>query len=207
MRFDPLSPIRRVSYFRNVVLAAAFLTIVEAGNARGDSVALYADSLRTTCAGIPNEFSGVLLWIYHYAPAGATGLRLRIPEPPCLADIYGPSPVSTPFIKIGSITAGVEFQYSECLSGWIYVGLTALFDILGLGGWTSCCEIPMLAHPASLSGEIEIRSCDGEWIPVPHVSVIINSNPTCPCDTPTGIIDPEPAIPSTWGAIKALYRG
>lgn len=205
MRFVPLSSIRRVPGLRNVLLASMLLATIEVGDARGDTVALYADSLRTTCAGIPSQ-DRVLLWIHHYAPAGATGLRFRIPEPPCLVEIEGPISTMSPFTKIGRIDTGIEFQYGACLSGWVYVGVTWLFDYLGLGGWSSCCEVSMLAHPASLSGDIEIRSCDDEWIPAPHVSVIIYPNPTCPCDTPTGIIDPEPPMPSTWGAIKALYR-
>jgi hypothetical protein len=179
------------------------LTCSTISTAQSDGIFLFGDSLRTSCTDTVYREYSAFFYMYHHAPSGAQGSRFLIPRDPCILsdNIVGPY-VYTPHPKTGTLETGIEFNYGQCRSGWIYVGVISYWDIIGLDGMPFCCEQLILPHPSAATGMVESIDCAGEAQTAAIHTGIFNGNSTCPCPVVTGITD----RPITWGAIKALYR-
>jgi hypothetical protein len=193
---------RRLITIGLAVLACVSLGVTSSSG-QSDVIALYGDTMRTDCAGYPED-DMVVLYIFHYSPSGATGSQFRIAMPACLeatGEIIGPSLGQPAYPSTGNLKTGITFQYGVCLTGWIYVATFAYYDIMGLGGFGACCEQPVLAHPAASTGQVEAFDCQA----VPRVALGVSGMVTtvtgCSCSTPTGI----PNQDTSWGSIKELY--
>jgi hypothetical protein len=171
--------------------------------AQSDGIFLFGDSLRTTCTDTLMDEYLVIFHMYHYAPSGAQGSRLRIPREPCIVfgNISGPG-LYTSLATTGMLEGGIEFSYGECRTGWIYLGAFSYYDVMGLGGLPTCCEQLILPHPSATTGMVESIDCAGTAQVVTAHTGIIKGNDTCPCPVVTGIVDNPP----TWGRVKALYQ-
>lgn len=174
--------------------------------AHGDTIALYADSMRTDCSVSAGAGDFAVFYVYHYSSSGASGSQFRLPKPPCeFFDIFGPTIDQAAFPYTGHPESGLVFQYGECLTGWTYLAVVFYFDFIGLGQFPTCCEKPPLAHPSATSGQVEAFDCAGTPHPAAGISGIFNGDATCPCDVVTGVFD-DPSAPTTWGAVKAQYK-
>jgi hypothetical protein len=184
-----------------LLMAVAFVS-GSASQGECDTIALFADTLQTSCGGPIPEDGWFFFHIFHYSAAGATGSRFRLPEVGCLAGNIGGYGWDYRFPVIGGYFSGVEFSYGECLTGWVYLGAIVYIDCCGLGGWGRCCEQRVEAHPDAMTGMVEAIDCSGTSQVAEGQSGFINIDDTCPCGTPTGIAERK----NTWGALKALYR-
>ena len=158
-----------------IVLAVAIITFTLLPTAaHADVFVLYADSLVT-----------------------ATGSRFKVERPGCMDvdDIHGP------YMQWTYPNSNWEFQYGECLTGWIFLGIISYWDIMGLGGWGRCCEQAILPQPSS--GLVEAIDCEDQAVTATTLSGFIDVDSPCPCGTATGV--PGDGVESTWGAIKALF--
>jgi hypothetical protein len=68
-----------------------------------------------------------------------------------------------------------------------------------LGQAEPCCAYPVLPHPGSQTGQIEVSDCSYDLGSDVGLMAIVNGNATCPCGYPV------PLEETTWGQIKGLY--
>ena len=181
-----------------------FLTLVLMGtpsmsNSQTNIIAIYGDSTHSDC-NIPYEMV-MRAYVFHYSSSGATGSSFQAPWQSCFVEIEFVCDERVFPITSGTSQTGVSIEYGACLTGWIHI-LTVLYvDYSGLG-FPACCELPVLPHPNSSSGALEILDCAGSVNSATGVSGIAKADASCPCEIPSGIAESG----ATWGKIKELYR-
>ncbi len=183
------------------VLSLLALTVT---GVSADVIAIYGDTLHVDCGVVDcpdDEISLLVFYVFHYSASGALGSRFRAPYQSCLAE-YEFVRDNRPFAgTVGNSQLGVEVPYGTCLTGWTHI-LTIYFHDPGNLGSPPCCQFPVLPHPSSSTGEIEILDCTNSWVSADGAPAIVRAGPSCPCSIPTGILEG----PATWGSIKALFR-
>jgi hypothetical protein len=193
----------RLSYVR-VFLIGFMLAIPTASHSQYDLIAIFADSTHSDCAVtfscVDEDCGWIFFWFFHYSTSGAFGSRFKAPHQDCFleqdfAGAFRPFPGTT-----GTTEFGITIPYGSCRSGWTHI-LTVGFWA-GLPGVLPCCEYPVLPHPSSTTGDVEIMDCTGNWVSADKTSAFIEADASCPCSIATGILDRA----TTWGAVKALYR-
>lgn len=184
------------------LLSVLLVVVFSPGAAQSDVVAIFGDSLGSDC-NVPNppEVGTVLFYVFHYSATGAKGVRFMAPYQACLVETEFFLDLYEFPATVGGSQSGLSVDYGECLTGWIHVLTIVYADYIGFGS-PPCCLYPVLPDPSAPSGKIEVTDCHEKVVFGVGVHGIVNSNESCPCGTPTGIIDRA----STWGGIKALFR-
>lgn len=184
-----------------LILIVAGTVLVLNSEGKCDTIALFADTLRSSCGGPEPDYE-FFFYVFHYSASGASGSRFMLADVDCVAGNIGRWHWEYAFPPTGSFFSGVEFSYGGCITGWIYLGAIIYADCCGLGGWGPCCEQKVEAHPDASSGMPEALDCSAVYQVADGLSGIININDSCPCGVLTGIVDRR----NTWGSIKALYK-
>jgi len=112
----------------------------------------------------------------------------------------------------GDLQSGITFCYGSCAGSFITV---AKVTYMGYGTSGECSEIRIAPYPGS--NTVEELTCDGTPTRAFAGVFYVNngngcSEPMCtsrdygPPTAPYDFCQPVGASPSTWGAIKSLYR-
>jgi len=168
------------------------------GLARSDTIGLYADPSGTNCniyATTPFVLTNV--YVVHVAPLGTSGSAFSAPTPACWAGAVWIGD-QDPFCLIGcgDSQTGKMVGYGHCFVGSILVS-TIMY--LTQSPSEPCCAYPVLPHPSSPGGQIEVADCDFNMGSAAGLMAIVNGNATCPCGYPV------PVEETTWGHVKSLY--
>jgi hypothetical protein len=185
---------------RVMALAVGILWLCTAGS-NADVIALHSDLMRSDCTATLTVWDGMVLYLFHYSPGGATGSRFVLPREIAFGNIEGPWLVDEQFPHTGVPEQGIEFHYGSCKSGLVYVTSVVYYDVVGLGGWPVCREQRILAHPSSQSGQAETITCVGTAEAADPFHGMLSYTPGCPCPTVTGVASQS----RTWGAIKSVF--
>jgi hypothetical protein len=204
MRLDPL-------YFKEIAMRMAIVVLLglmsatpREARAQYDLIAVFSDNTHADCAVsftcINGDCGYLGFYVFQYSASGTQGSRFKAPYQYCFYE-HSFFWESHPFAgTTGNSQVGVTIPYGSCLSGWIHV-LTVWYYSGSHIGAGQCCQYPVLPHPESSTGEVEVLNCAGSWVSSDNAPAIVNADPSCPCSTPSGIADQI----TTWGAVKALY--
>jgi hypothetical protein len=185
---------------------AALLALPQLATA--DQVGLFSEPTAYSCTvlDVPGPST---LYVVHRFSRGTNGSRFRIePSTGFTGTLLSVSSEYT--IVSGDPLNGITMSYDPCMSGSIVVlSLTFMLD----GTASPCSWLRTAAHPLSPDGEIDVFNCPsgrspGDWGGV-HViqgygfCYDLSADPDFPCKPAD---PPVPVAPSTWGAVKSLYR-
>lgn len=167
---------------RILLLAVSMMSLANA--AMADQIGIYNDATGSSCQ-IATGFNPNVV-IIHKLSLGTTGSRFKM--------VFSPGSTffnfATPFTTIGSLTTDLEVQYGQCLTGSFVVGyVVAVFQ----------------------PGTLEIAPADGaegyviayNCVPVQRYAY---TNSACVGGVGNCCSTPVATEPTTWGAVKALYR-
>jgi hypothetical protein len=194
-RIDTLPDQKGVQMHR--VLLASFCVLAIAGFAFAQppgNLGVYADPAGTVCSLYDITPGLIQYYVVHNLTPAAQAASFKAPVPTCMTGAVFISDETMWPIKIGLVTDGTTVGYGGCKSAPIHV-LTINIFAQGMTG--ECCPYPVIPHPSSVTGDIEIEGCDGVWYAATGVASVINATPACLCEVSTET--------TTWGKIKALY--
>jgi len=180
-----------------MVIGLVGLMCLVSGLAWGDTIGLYADPSGANCnisATIPFVLTNV--HVVHDAPLGASGCAFSAPKPACWAATWIGDQDPYCLIGCGDSQTGKMVGYGLCLVGSIRVSTIMYFN---LSPGEPCCAYPVLPHPNSAGGQIEVADCDFNGGLAEGLMGIVNGDAMCPCGYPV------PVEAMTWGSVKALY--
>jgi hypothetical protein len=172
------------------------LTCLVFGLAQADTIGLYADPSGTSC-NITATASLTFVYVVHVSPLGTSGCAFSAPKPSCWTGatwLGDQDPYC--LIGCGDSQTGKMVGYGSCLVGSIHVS-TIMY--LALGPSEPCCAYPVLPHPDSPGGQIEVVDCDFNPGSAVGLMGMVNGSTACPCGYPVLVEE------TTWGSIKALY--
>lgn len=185
---------------RTRVTVGLFVCILlGAGLAYGDTIGLYADPSGTSCnITVTPPFTLTYVYVVHVAPGGAVASEFMAPKPVCGtgATWIGDQEQFPCLIGCGDSQTGKTIGYGLCLVGSIHVTTIVYFN---LGSSEACCPYPVLPHPNSPGGKVQVADCNYNIVPAVGLMAMVNGNATCPCGYPV------PVEETTWGRIKSLY--
>ena len=168
-----------------------------AGLAHGDTIGLYADPSGMNCNIIAS--AGVVNVYVVHVTSGATASEFRAPKPACWNGatwIGDQDPFGGVCIGCGDSQTGRSRAYGMCLAGAVHI-LTISYFVPAPG--EPCCLYPVLPHPGSPGGEVEIVDCEFTLRIATALTATVNGGAACPCGYPV------PVEETTWGRMKALY--
>jgi hypothetical protein len=158
------------------------------------TMGLYSDAQGTSCALSDAGGPGVrIVYVVINGPTALTSCRFAAPIPPCFDATWVAD--STPYPVIGTSPQDVSVAFGACLTPPIQVMSIAY---LSKGSTQGCCSFPLLANawPGYIVTDCNYVQRDARNFPVLEISAD-NSCPSC---------GPVAIKPTTWGALKALYR-
>lgn len=180
-----------------VALTALFCALLVAGAARAEYagyIGVYGDAAGTNCNLYDLTPQVIQYYVVHHTGPGAQASQFKAPIPSCMFGAILLQEITQWPIKIGLVEDGVMVGYGGCVTGAVPVLAISIF---GQGLTAPCCEYRMLAHPAALSGQVELMDCGGVWNATWGGSGIVNPTPDCNC-----FVSVED---TTWGRVKSLY--
>ena len=203
-----------------VVLATALVCLTPLGaRAQGvGEIKLYSDIHGTSCniTGNPTVFTTV--YVFHVFHTGVTASQFMIEDNGTnfLYLAQSPQNGTTP---IGEANAGASYAYEGGCVTTYFNFLNVFYNGLGTAGL--CSSLEVVPDPNALSGTIEATDCslpfplrctaDGSILTVNCPDefrcgdFLHRVEPTPGGDAPLDCI-PVPVEPTTWGAVKALYK-
>jgi len=152
------------------------------------------------------------VYLIHIAgTAGITGVRFRLEASPGLTWTYVSEAYYTPPLE-GDTQSGIAFCYGECVPDH---ELLAKVTYMTYGTSDECVDLHVAPFPGS--NTIDQLDCDGTADHAGTWTLFINDQwcpqePQCPYffygppAAPFDFCQPVGANPSTWGAIKSMYR-
>jgi hypothetical protein len=165
------------------------------GPAAGGSIGVYAEPIGTDC-NIPDVPSGAFtVYIVHTGTPTAAASEFSAPKPACMTRTTWLSDTFVYPVSLGNTQTGVSVGYGACRAAPIHV-LTIIY--YATGSSEVCCLYPVLPHPLSASGKIEVVDCAENLVFATGTISTVNANPGCAC----GSVRVEH---TTWGRVKALY--
>ena len=182
-----------------------------AGEWGGGTVGVYADAVGSYCQirDIPGTRT---LYVIQKLTIGSISARFRIE----LSSGFTGTLVGfhSPFSAVaGDPLTDVTVTYDNtCLTGSIEI-LSLQFLLIGTS--QECSWVRVAAHPGSVDGQIDTYNCALARAPAEWGGIHVQSDPLrwCPdAGNPEFMFycrpytPPLPVEPSTWGAVKALYR-
>ena len=179
-------------------LLSMLLVLAGATICAGDTLGVYADNGGTSC-NIVDYFAGIRpVYVVHTSYGGATASQFVAPRPACWTGAVWIGD-STPYcagVGCGDSQTGITLVYGACKIGAIHV-LTISYFVQGSS--QSCCLYPLLPHPGSSGGQVEVADCDFNAGVAIGLVATVNADATCPCGYPV------PVEETTWGRVKSLY--
>ncbi len=182
------------------------LIVLTTGTAFGQSaqgtIGLFTDATATSCEFV-DEGGLVQVHFVHMQHDGTTASQWKLDLGGLPWTHLGDSWNAA--TSIGSSTLGISLGYGACMSAPTHLGFANFFGSAA----PNCARIQVVPDPGSLTGEIEAVDCTLpspiKYFPEGGVS-LVNTDENCGCYWywPPW---PTPVETTTWGQVKALYRG
>jgi hypothetical protein len=185
----------------NKVLLPIFVLMFCAGTvfAQQGSIGIFSDVVGVDCNLLD---VGMGLGAYNVVHTGTTGsmaCAFVAAHPACLTATYLSDTHPFP-VTIGSSQTGVAVGYGSCRVGAIHVLTINYFT---MGTTPACCYYPVTCDPRESNrcagGLLDTVDCSQHPAVASPGFGMINANQSCLCSVPTE--------DTTWGQVKALYRG
>jgi hypothetical protein len=181
----------------NVKVGLFVLICLVSGLAHGDTIGLYADPSGESCNIVATTpFALTYVYVVHVTD-GAAASMFRAPKPACWtgATWIGDSTPYCAGVGCGDSQTGIALVYGACRID-VHI-LTITYFVQGAS--ESCCLYPLLPHPWSPGGQVEVADCQFNPGVAMGLIAAVNGGPTCPCGYPV------PVEETTWGRVKSLY--
>ena len=161
---------------------------------QGGSIGMFTDGSGTDCNMAVTPSIVVAIHLVHMrASVPVCGVVFKTTPPECFdatfVSIQGPFPETF----TGTLEDGWIANYFGPVTTPVYFGV--MYFATG-PGTSPCCYFTVQPHP--MYG-LAAWNCANGMLPATGGTLILNPNPSCTCDVP--------ARETTWGTIKAIYRG
>ena len=179
-------------------LAAMVLFFPSTGLCQLNVLNIFSDVQGTDCLVSDTHPGTITIYVFHHTN-GATASQFRIATDAGFTGTYISHQVAPPFLDLG--TPPDDYAVSYCCFCYVGSFLVTTINYLGFGTSAPCSHMSIEPAPTSpIPGEVAIVNCDFD-VSIGHTSgpAVVNFS-SCPawCINATE--------PSSWGAIKALYR-
>ena len=156
------------------------------------TLGLYADAQGTSCALSDAGGPGMrTVFVVLNGPTSVSSCRFAAPIPSCFAATWLGD--DTPYTSIGESPVDVSVAFGACLAPPIHV---MSIYYLSNGTTQGCCSFP-----TGYTARLAVTDCSFVELDVRNFPVLgISADGSCPSCGPVAI------RPTTWGALKALYR-
>jgi hypothetical protein len=180
-----------------VTIGLFFLSVLISRTAWSDTIGLYSDPSGASCNFVVTPFAVTDVYAVHVTD-GATASMFLAQKPACWtgAAWLGDTTPYCAGVGCGDSQTGIALVYGTCRVGAIHVLTIRYF---AGGASESCCPYPLLPHPWSQGGHVEVVDCDFNPGVAFELMATVNGGPECPCGYPV------PVEEKTWGQVKALY--
>lgn len=159
----------------------------------------YEDQYGTDC---DFEYEGAALvpvYFIHTETDGATASQWAAPMPACWTNAIYTGEIQPMPVDYGNTQTGISLSYGGCLYHSILL-VTVNYFVFGPPD-QNCCLYPVIPDPDAPTGQIEIVDCSF----VKHAGrggiAVVNADASCSCQQIVSVKE------TTWGQVKALYRG
>ncbi len=172
-----------------------------AGTASGQAgaIRIAIDDTGSYCPGVIDNGGLIQLYFFHVDHGGATLSAWKLDLQGLPWTHLGDSIIG---VTIGTTISGISIGYRSCLSAPTYLGFASFIG----SNAPSCSIIRFVPCSDCISGKIESVDCDPrnptKLFPIGEAT-LINPDPEF-CANPA--CGPVPVNPTTWGAVKALYK-
>jgi hypothetical protein len=162
------------------------------------TITAFADPLGASCTLLDDGEKMFEVYIIQSPAGGLVGSRFRIAGSPGIGAEYVSATVHLPFF-MGDVQTGIDIAYGYCASGSL---LLVTVTYLGHGTSQTCSYFEVLPHAQSYTGGIDVMDCQFDtWRASTLGPLLVNTVegqcvPWCTVAT----------RPTTWGALKALFR-
>lgn len=173
------------------------LSVLVSRAAWSDTIGLHSDPSGASCNIVATPFALTEVFVVHVTD-GATASMFQAPKPSCWTGAAWLGDM-TPYcagVGCGDSQAGIALTYGACRIGAIHVLTIRYFSG---GSSESCCPYPLLPHPWTQEGHVEIADCEFNPGVALELMATVNGGSACPCGYPV------PVEETTWGRMKALY--
>ncbi|HEU4365307.1 MAG TPA: hypothetical protein VFT13_07560 [Candidatus Krumholzibacteria bacterium] len=175
------------------LLLPVLSSLLLAGPARADSIALYADAGAGACAKPSVPFQVNTVYVFHTQATGAAGSSWRIENTSGMA---GLGSTCGQLVISGDVFTGISVSYGGCLAGTFPICQVELLSLTA-GPIPDCYQLNVRGYPGDTP---LVSDCSDNETPATggFFTFDIEGKPCWDCTTPVES--------STWGRVKAMYR-
>ena len=198
----------RVFLLKSAATAAVVVALLPSISA-GDILYVSAFPVAQFCR-VQDSPGIVTVYLFHIASPGTLTTRFRLASSPGVTMTYVSEAINVP-LHSGGTQTGLTICYGDCTVGEL---LIASVSYMAYGTGSACGSLQIVPHPGAQT--VDSIDCAGipQAVRIEDASVGPGLG-SCGCPrahafsgTPGGYLTCEPVAtsPSTWGAIKSLYR-
>lgn len=176
-----------------LLLAAVGSLLWNPAAAQMDEILLFSDANYTDCTLVDKSPGEVSVYVVHRVGGGRAGSQFQVLADDGVGLMYLGE--SSPYaIVIGSTQTGISVSYGECPYSDV---LVATINYFTAGTSSTCSTLRVVPDPNSLTGTIEIATCDLNKLEASGSRMVVNSDGSCDCGSNTQLLN--------WGKIKSKY--
>jgi hypothetical protein len=164
----------------------------------GGTIGLYTNAHGVNCD-ITDMAPGLLqIFVVHTDLATASAAEFAAPVPACMIGTTWLADTEVFPVSLGDSQSGVSIGYGACYASPVHI-LT--INLLTSGTSEQCCIYFIVPNPNNQDGRIQTVDCLLNLLNAEGRAAVINPDGRCACGGPL------PAEATTWGRVKAMYRG
>ena len=198
---------------RSLLLCACIIFGATGAYAQAGYIGIFSDPGGTDCGLVDAAPGLAIAYVVHVNTPGATASQFRVASGDGFDCLWLGE--NSPFpIVIGNSQDGISIAYGACLASPIHI-LSINYFCQGLS--ETCSWLYICPDPLAPTGLIEVVDCNQQKLIASGGVLWVNPDwVTCGCwinasgsKSPSAspvCTPPVPVEPSTWGAVKSLYR-